>query len=73
MTKRLKIPKRVKKALEAVGNYRLHRGKRHIHVYVNGQLAGITPHCVSGDGQVHGNGEKNVIAKIKRLGNSNVL
>lgn len=68
MTKRLKIPKRVKKALEAVGNYRLRRGKRHIHVFVNGHFAGVTPHCVSGDGQVLGHAENNVIAQIKRLG-----
>lgn len=72
MSKRLKIPKRIKQELEAVGYYRLRRGKRHIHIIVNEQLAGVTPHCFSGDGQINRTAENNVIARIRRLGGSDV-
>lgn len=71
MSKRLKVPKKVAQALEAVGNYRLRRGKRHIHIYVNGQFAGITPHCVSGDGEPFGKTLNNTQSQIKRLGGLN--
>lgn len=68
MSKRLKVPKKIAQALEAVGNYRLHRGKRHIHIYVNGQFTAIAPHCVSGDGERFGHSLGNVLAQIKRVG-----
>jgi hypothetical protein len=66
MSRRLKIPKRVRQELEAVGNYRLRRGKRHIHIYVNEQFVAIAPHCVSGDGQTSGYAIGNVLAQIRR-------
>jgi len=66
MSKQLKLPKLVRKELEAVGNYRLRRGKRHIHIYVKDRFIGIAPHCVSGDGQTSGYAIGNVVAQIRR-------
>lgn len=70
MAKPLKISKRVRKELEKVGGYRVSRGGRHIKIYVDNTLVGISPSCLSGDGQTSGYAENNVIATIRRVAGS---
>jgi hypothetical protein len=68
MSNRIKLPKRVKQALEQVGSYRLEQGGKHVRIYVNEVLAGIVPHGVRGDGEIPGRAMLNVVSQIRRAG-----
>jgi hypothetical protein len=66
MSSKVKVSKRIQAALDAVGNWRLEPGRKHIRIWVNGMMAGICPLNDRGDGRFNGRAELNVISQIRR-------
>lgn len=66
MIPRHHVPKPIMNALEATGDFKIKRGKRHLLFYVKDRFCGIAPLCVSGDGTGRPRAMQNVLSQIRR-------